>query len=1184
MKLKRLEILGFKTFKEKTVLDFSTGISGIVGPNGCGKSNIVDALRWVMGEQNARLLRGKRMEDVIFAGSEEAPAVNMAEVSIILTNDGSNFPPEFAEFNEVMITRKAFREEEGEYYINKIPCRLLDIKEFFMDTGIGARTYSLVEQNSVMGLVEAKPEERRQFIEEAAGIIKYKTRKESAFRKMESTKQNILRLNDIVREVRLQLNSVTRQAKRAEKYKNIRKEVREAELALSLERHCGLAERKSSLEAAWEDLQSREQETKSLLGVIEARLEELKAGILESSEADLQEKLYNLKNAINSAEQEISFSKRKMEELSLQKQRSILELDMLREKRSGTEAEIASLRAALADDEESAAGLRGSIAEAQDALESRRQRERELSRSVEDRKSAALSLASEAARHRNMLSALEKGLDDIHKRTERSERELGGNRDQLLSVGKMLDGIAADLEADARLLSDAASREKEALEGLDAARGRRRDLEEEITAMREELGVKSSRLLSLKEIQEGHTWCGEAARSILNADSSRELSCAKIFGVVADHLDVPPDYETAVESVLGEKLQYMVVHAAEDGLQAIDYLKKNSVGRGSFVPAGEVRGTSAGLKDAELSEAVRLMDVIRIRDDFRGVADYLLGDVLLIPNLQAGVSMWRKNGFAGTLVTKEGDLISPHGVLTGGNGAGGESGMLRKKREMAELETDIAGITERLRSASEEKDLLDGSMESLENEVAAARGDLKVLEIRVSTRRKDIERYENEKKWIEQRIHALELDCEHLRSEAAQALESIESHRKEAAVCEERSREASAEIAELADGWEEFRSGLLKAERELTEKRVSLASLEEKVSAGRKSVERLEADGRSVAAAIEGKAAETESCDNTSAELAERTAQTEEKLRSLYAEYEAGETDLRNEREARQEKEAGLSAQEAEAREVRRKIDEAAREAAEVRMELHRTALEMDSLGREVQEKHHEDIAALAAGFQGIDGTRRDEILQRLEANRKTLDDFGEVNLLAIEEHEQLKERYEFLVSQVNDLNASLDTLQRTISRINRISRKRFAEAFEAVNDTFKEVFPKLFPGGRGELRLTESPDVLEAGVEVMVQVPGKKTQNITLLSGGEKSLVAIALIFAIILYRPTPFLILDEVDAALDDSNISLFNRLVKDISARSQIILVTHNKKSMEISDNLYGITMERQGISTSVSVNLN
>jgi len=1183
MKLKRLEILGFKTFKEKTVLDFSTGISGIVGPNGCGKSNIVDALRWVMGEQNARLLRGKRMEDVIFAGSQEAPAVNMAEVSIILANDGSNFPPEYSEFNEVMITRKAFREEESEYYINKIPCRLLDIREFFMDTGIGARTYSLVEQNSVAGIVEAKPEERRQYIEEAAGIVKYKTRKESASRKMESTKQNILRLNDIVREVRLQLNSVTRQAKRAEKYKNLRKEVREAELAFSLEKHCALAGRKESLEAAWESLQAREQEAKNLLGGVEALLEELKTGILESPETELQERLYNLKNSVHSAEQEVAFSKRKQEELSHQRQKSILELDLLHEKRSGTEREILSVRESLEAAEERAANLRGSISEAQDALETRRQRERELYKAVEERKSAGLALASEAVRHRNMVAALEKGLEDVEKRIERDKREMGENGDKLLSVAGMLQSIAAELEADADLLSAAAGREKEALAGLDAAKGRRRDVDEEISLRREELGVKSSRLLSLREIQEGHKWCGEAARSILRAGGSQELPCARIFGVVADHLDVPREYETAVESVLGEKLQYMVVHAAEDGLHAIDYLKKNSVGRGSFVPAEEVRGTSGGLKDAELNGAVRLMDVIRIREDFRGVADYLLGDVLLIPNLQAGVSMWRKNGFTGTLVTPEGDLISPHGVLTGGNGANGESGLLRNKREMAELEAEISRVAERLRDVSGEKDRLDESITRLEGEVAGARADLKILEIRVSTRRKDIERYENEKKWIEQRIQALELDCEHLRSEAAEATAKIESHREEIAVCEERAREASAEIAALAAEWDEFRSGLADAERDLTEKKISLASLEEKASAGRKSLARLEADERAVTAEIEGKRSETVNCDNLAAELTERIAQTEERLRSLYADYETGEEALRKEREARLEKESRLSAREAEAREIRRKIDETAREAAEVRMELHRTGLEIDSLGREVQEKHHEDVVALAAGFQGIDEARREELIQRLEANRKILADFGEVNLLAIEEHDQLKERYDFLVSQVNDLNASLDTLQRTIARINRISRKRFAEAFEAVNASFKEVFPKLFPGGKGELRLTESPDVLEAGVEVMVQVPGKKTQNITLLSGGEKSLVAIALIFAIILYRPTPFLILDEVDAALDDSNINLFNRLVKDISENSQIILVTHNKKTMEIAGNLYGITMEKKGISTSVSVNL-
>ena len=1184
MKLKKLEILGFKSFKDKVVFDFSDGISGIVGPNGCGKSNVIDSLRWIMGEQNARLLRGKKMEDVIFAGSQDAPPVNMAEVTMILANDGINFPNEYAEFNEVMISRRLFRDGESEYYINKVPCRLLDIREFFMDTGVGARTYSMVEQNSVMTHAEAKPEERRQFIEEAAGITKYKSRKEAAIRKMESTKQNVLRLNDIIREVKSQLNAVTRQAKRAERYKLMKKDIKEAELALSLDSLADLLERQQASRDLLGNITAEESRMRSQIAEIERSIEEARAGLLDHEETRLQEKLYHLKNEINIKEQEVAFSKRKVTDLEAQKQKNETEVKLLRERNETVSGEIESLDLLAAESVQKVEHLRADIIEIQGIADVARAQERETHRMLEDKKARQIGLASEHARLKNMSLSLEKGIEDFRRRAEQDSREIEENNLKLKSLEDKLEALNAELQADFDRIEMTEERERVIHHDLDAAKNNLKEADVQIAALKDDLGKKSARLLSLQEFQDSYEWCNEGARSILKAKDEARLSCAGIYGLVADHISVSPEYETAVEAVLGEKLQYMVVQEAEDGIKAIDYLKHNASGRGSFVPL-EVRNNLNGVNSiAHLNGVVKLIDVIRVQENFRSIADYLLGDALLVTNLHTGVALWRRNGFSGTMVTPEGDLISAYGVLTGGKGGNNGSGLLKNKREINELHQEIERITQALNSATAGRGRIENNIGDWDAELQEVRTEMRDLEIKVNSRKKDVERFENEMRWIEQRLSVLLFNRDNLSKEEREAIEKIESSKIELLANDRENEAIAAEIASLAQLWEELRSRLDSVEKDLTEKRILLASVEEKRNADIKTLSRLKADIENFTSEIDQRILDTETCEREGLDLASRIASDEEAVRNMYVGYETVEADLARERELRTEKESRISDLEVHARQVRSDLEGTLKQTNDIQMEIHRITLNIDALRKDAQEKYFVDLASLIADFERLPEAQRTELMQKLETNRKAVEEFGEVNLLAIEEYEEKKQRFDFLTAQVTDLNVSLESLQRTISRINRISRKRFAETFEAVNQCFKEAFPKLFPNGKGELRLTESEDLLESGVDVIVQIPGKKTQNLTLLSGGEKSLVAVALIFAIILYRPTPFLILDEVDAALDDANINLFNKFIRDISASSQIILVTHNKNTMEIGDNLFGITMEKQGISTMVSVNLN
>lgn len=1184
MKLKRIEILGFKSFMEKVSLDFSDGISAIVGPNGCGKSNIVDAIRWVMGEQNARLLRGKKMEDVIFNGSEHAAPVNMAEVSLVMINDGTGFPGNYSECHEVNITRRVFREGESEYLINGVPCRLLDVREFFMDTGIGSRAYSLIEQNSVSGMVEAKPEDRRRYIEEAAGIVKYKSRKEAAIRKMESTRENLSRLNDIYREVKSQLNSISRQAKRAEKYKSLKQELKEAELALALQNYSSLLQKEKELKAARGELLARCEAMRAELENRQSNLEELKVELLAGNNriSSLQDDIYKVKNDISSREQQIEFSRVRLAQLAQQKERLTAELKSIGEQRKEIQEEITSLKFSLDNSEGDTAGIRDNISRLQLQAGQLRTSETEIYRDYENKKVKHVDILTENARIRNAMSSILKSIEDLRRRSENDIRELEGIR-KSIEASRANSALAGEsLERDGKRLGELVSLEEDLVSRTGELDDMLHELGEKVQEFREELGRKSSRLLSLKEFQEEFLWCQEGTRSIMKSYRERGFTCEGLYGLVADHIEVPSRYETAVEAVLGEKLQYVITKSQEDGIRAIDFLKSKSNGRGSFIPL-EVR-TNGSNKGTLPEGAERILDLIGVKDNFEGIAECLLGDVYLIPDLHSAVGLWRRNGFQGTLVTPEGDIVNPHGILTGGKGGNGDAGLLKNKRDIGELEKEIADLTRELNETIDRKEETRSEIAASEEKLAEIRSMIRELEIKISSGKKDLERFDNELKWLGQREGVLTFNRESLEKEEAESNLKITELKGKLSELESAEQETGAEISGQKEKWESIRRDLEETERKLTEQRVLLASVEEKREAAIQAITRLESSLAQTAREIDSREAELTKGDALSAEISERSKTDQEQIHSIYSQCGALESELEKHREDQRFKEEGLSGREQEIQEVRKSLDHLNADANEKELDIRETGYQINALQNTVTERYSENIQDLASGFQGLSEDQVREKEETLERLRRTVEEFGEVNLLALSEYEQQKERHDFLSTQIADLNASLDALQRTITRINRVSRQRFAETFEAVNACFQEVFPQMFPGGKGELRLTDESDMLETGVDIHLQIPGKRAQSVTLLSGGEKSMAAVALIFAILLYRPTPFSILDEVDAALDDANVNLFNKMLTNIADHSQIVLITHNKTTMEVANNLFGVTMEKQGISKLVSVTIN
>ncbi|MBA4423116.1 MAG: chromosome segregation protein SMC, partial [Syntrophus sp. (in: bacteria)] len=1030
--------------------------------------------------------------------------------------------------------------------------------------------------------------ERRQFIEEAAGISKYKSRKESATRKMEATQQNLLRLNDIIREVKSQLGAISRQAKKAEQYKALKKEVKESELTVALQTYADLTERRKSREGAKNSLTNEELSVRTRMKGLEADLEALKAEVLEQENliSVHQEKLYETKNSINIKEQGIEFSRRKVADLTARRQKDLEEGDALKRREGETGDEIAALKTAAADAEETIAGLRKSVAESGQTLDEFRRMDRACREEQEEKKVQYIDVVTEKAKLKNTVASLARMIEDFGRREAHENREIEENRKRSAELGRTLEKLRSGLAAEEESFAELGGKREEITDELERARGELAETDEKIAALREESSRKSSRLASLKEFDDSYAWCNEGIKSLMTGDKGtgrQDLSRDLFLGLVADHIRVPREYETAVEAVLGEKLQYVVVKNQTDGIRAIDYLKSSSLGRGSFVPLEVRPHTSAGSAFEHLREAVPLIERITVQENYQAIVNELLGDVLLIPSLVNGISLWQQNGFRGTFVTPEGDIISPSGVLTGGSGSGGEKNLLRNRREISELSEEVASLTAELLEEQNSRKQTASLIAQWDEELLRLRSQLHLTELRTSGLKKDLERYEGELRQVEDRLKILVFNRENIRSEAAEARERTTKHEAEIKTLEGREETLNREITIIREKWDGLRTDLEQQEKILTEQKIRLASLEEKREADLKTLTRLETSLTDHSREIEAKTRDAEACDREAKTLATEIASEEEALKRLYAEYQALESALSGKRNSHSEKETLLREGEAEIRDVKKTLDRLIHEGNELEVAFRECAMQMENLRQNIQEKYTIDLAQLITGFQPLEPEAIEELGAKLEKDRQAIDNFGEVNLLALNEHEELNTRYEFLTAQVADLNTSLSTLQTTITRINAISRKRFAETFAGVNKCFQEIFTRLFPGGRAELRLTDENDLLETGVDIDIRIPGKRTQSVTLLSGGEKSMSAIALIFSILLYRPVPFLLLDEVDAALDDANILLFNRLVKETVCHSQILVITHNKKTMEIADSLYGVTMQKQGVSSLVSVNL-
>ena len=1176
MRLDSVEIVGFKSFCDRQEVSFKGGVTGIVGPNGCGKSNISDAINWVLGEQSAKSLRGTSMEDVIFNGSSSRQPLQMAEVNLKVSGLNGNSPDGSP---ECVVTRRLYRNGESEYLMNGRICRLRDIHELFMDTGLGSKAYSIIEQGKIGQILSSKPTDRRAIIEEAAGITKYKARRRQTQLKLEATQQNLLRVNDIVNEVEKQLESLKRQAAKARRWRSVREEMQGVERVLFGRRFVDLGERSAALEERHGAEAERERAASLALSTEEAQLEGRRQSVYEL-EARLEEvrgRFNELTLAVDRHQGRSGYCKQQLAEnegrarqAARDEQELVSRVGPLTETLAGRRAEVHKLH-----DELSAAEAELVAAEAAVAEAVARQAEAEAGQ--ERGRESQVALLGKIATLQNSRASVagnaERAAADLLKlAAETSELEVERTR----VVAAREAAHARGREAEARLAELGGAREGAAARA-DEARGRAESLGREADARQSERDGLSGRRASLEEMVATHSAFDEGVRALLSRPEGIE-----VHGVVADALETGSEHERALEAFLGDRLQAVLVPDAEQARRGIRWLQSSGAGRGAFLPLASARtrhdcGPLREIARQEPKSLGLLSDFYRVGGAHADRIRASLPDAIVVATLEDALEVASRQGPV-AVVTLEGETLRG-AMVEGGRDVKGLLAPRREVKEVAARQEEMEGRLLALRTAAAETAGI----------ASAAAAEARSLEVLIHAAEKDLVAVRHEVQTAEEesgRLHrkASILDTERgqAEQERAAAVSRLAEIEQALSSAEAEREEGHRRLAEIGAAVASGRAAAETAQARHAEARSSLAALRERTAAAQNECRRLEGDLAELEQRIAAARAHAEETAGRRGELETELGEVERLLAASLVERDRaqGETAVAEDRvrEGRGEiegREQGL-------KERRRECFVLRDALAEVDVDRARTGSDLDHLARECQQSVGIAAAEAAANLTDEDRSRDlDALAALVQELRDKLERMGQVNVLAVEQAQEFEERHTFLTAQRQDLLDSISELDQAIRKIDRASRERFQEAFQIINQHFGEMFKQLFGGGTGGLSLLDEEDLLESGIDIMAQPPGKRLQNVLLLSGGEKALTAIALLFAIFQYKPSPFCILDEVDAPLDDANIGRFVSMLEGLKEQTQFVLITHSRKTMSIADQLYGVTMEEPGVSKLVSV---
>lgn len=1185
MKLKKLEITGFKSFMGKTRIVFPPGTTGVVGPNGCGKSNVVDALRWVMGEQNVRKLRGKTSEDIIFAGSAGSPPMNMAEVSLTIDNEDASIAGPFNEYSEITVTRRLFRTGESNYLINRQPARLKDIQTLFLGTGTGKNAFAVIQQGNIGALTDATPEERRVFIEEAADVTKYKARKRETESRIKSTRENLERVGDIISELERQIGSLKSQAKKALFFKEIQKEIRDLDITLAGVEYLTLAQKTRELVTSTERIKQQSKVDATRREAISSAMARLKLHAQETTDSieAHNRKIFELKRLADRNENEIGHLKEKALTLANEVEEDTHHLNAARSKNRELSDEIGSIHHAHGDLDQMMSGL----GKKREAAESQRSACQALLTSLEKEShkesSRHMDLVGREASVRHLVSNAEKLHESATRKLKRRDEELATAK-ATLSAAKEKKAI---FEKEVAVFNEETTELNEFLENL---RDGIKAIEIDTAGLGDTLKekeIEESRIRSfldtMQRMVHNHEGYGDGVKEGMN---QLDTLGSTHHEVVADLLQVEKGYEAAAETALGEILTHIVVDSSETALQGAHAMLQEDASRCGFLHLG--LSDLSPFAGAPLDGCRPLTDLVTLDERLISPFPALLSRLFVADDLPTAIKARGQADQLVAIATIDGNLVDFSGaVVAGKNGA--SASLLKRRTEINEAEERLSGLEADIAKLSTRR-------EGLQKELEARRESLLQAESELSRLRRDGSEKERacllageEVKQGEKHLILMDLETEQLEGDLADLETEMDESRKKLLTVQ-------GELAQRIKGEEvarkklaEARKALSQTEQVLMEVKLALAREEARHENHRSTLHRLtgflkegEALIQRLHVGIEKKTRESETC-------LKKAEKTEKELGGSFGAVSSEEEALAITRTRLFHIEADMNEKETERKELATTHEDRSERLRKEEVDLAGFLTRGEELKTRTLEQYRTPIEELTAAFkEEIQAVLRGEppketLKQDLDRLKRKISRLDDVNPAAVAQYEEVKERHGFLFEQQTDITSSLDDLEAIIRKINHITQDRFVDTFHRINEKLEEIFPRLFEGGSARLVLTDPGKPLETGVELMIHPPGKKQARLSLLSGGEKALSAIAFVFSIFLLKPSSFCVMDEIDAPLDDANVLRFNNLLTMIAENSQILVITHNKITMEHADILIGVTMEKKGISKVVSVNL-
>lgn len=1181
MYLKQLQLQGFKSFADKTILEFMPGITTVIGPNGSGKSNIADAIRWVLGEQSMKSLRGAKSEDIIFAGTQNRKSLGFAEASLSFDNSDHKLPIEYA---EVVVTRRIYRSGESGYFINKVPCRLKDIVELFMDTGIGKDGYSIIGQGKIDEILSNKSEDRRHIFEEAAGIVKYRSRKEDSEKKLEHTKLNLLRINDILAEIEGNIEPLKAQSEKAKKFLSLREELKGMEIGLFLQQIDSNKEKLEQVKQDKEIMEStyrqKEEEAEKLKQEKEQVKQQVDSLILEIER--LQNLGFESSNQIEKLTSQISVAKERItgneenkgryqSEIEELKQRIVLleeekenkvsKRDMLTQNKEKFEKELEEKKQELQK-------LSQTLSDKEKQIEQKKQ---QVEQAIDKKYEVQNSINSKDILYEN----LEKREKIVKNEVTTTISELDEARMNKNEVEQSFLPLETKRNALLKQLEEQKTKQEESSKKI-------KSYHEQLVQMEYNLRMKDSRLKFLQETEKEKEGYNKTVKSLLvDCEKIQELGKG-MHGVVANILSVEKEYETAIEMCLGAGLQNIVTESEQEAKKLIEYLRQNHLGRASFLPISSVKGRKLEKWDQKGIQGVigLASDLVQYDGKYEGIVQNLLGKTVIVENLETGVALAKKNHYAFRIVTKQGDILNASGAMTGGSVSTKTVNILGRGREIEELQQEIKTQTKQFEQKKKEMEQYKLSIQSVLKQVEDYEKQLQSQEITYATEKQKVLSMEEMIEKLEIRFEKLKKELENLQEGKVKAVQEKQEKQVEIQELTKQIEQNNIEIEEFAKSNQDKQSYIDDLNMDITNLKISVSSFEESENSIQELSERIDKEIQINQNGIENKQQQIETIDKEKVQLEQTIQGVYEQIAQVKQDVINSGAKVEQLKQDREQKNIQFT-----------KLEEQVTKSFEMLQEIKGQVVKIEVKETKLAEEIEEIVNKMWEEYEitpnhAQDYPKPQNVMQtqkKVNQIRAQIRELGSVNIDSIEEYKQTKERYDFMCEQRLDLENAIEKLRKVIQEMTITMKEQFAEKFKQINTHFNEVFQELFGGGKAQLILEDESNLLECGIDIHVQPPGKKLQNMTLLSGGEKAFTAIAILFAILKINPAPFCVLDEIEAALDDVNVYRYADYLKKFAKETQFLVITHRKGTMEAADTVYGITMEENGISKLLSMKL-